>query len=87
MLTVGTDQGTGAKMPKMTLDCVWELWPHNSSSGQAPQHHTYKPGIEVSSQTSPFALQVNALPWGGLRSGLTSWQEEVSRRYEEMGSL
>lgn len=59
---MGTRLRNGDKMPKMTLDCVWELEPHNSSSGQAPQHHTYKPEIEVLSQTSSWRCRVNALP-------------------------
>lgn len=65
MLAMGTRLGTRNKMPKMTLGCIWELWPHDSSSGQAPQHHTYKPEIEVPSLTSSWQHRVNILPWEG----------------------
>lgn len=82
----GTRLGTEDNMPNMTLDCMWELQPHDSSSEQATQLHTYKPEIEVPSQTSPWQCRVNALPWGALSPGFTTWQE-VTRRYEEMSSL
>lgn len=65
MHAMGTRLSNGDKTPKMTLDCMWEFEPHNSSSGQALQHHTYQPEIEVLSQTSSWWCRVNALPWRG----------------------
>lgn len=69
---MGTRLSTEDKMHKVILDCMWELQPHNSSSGQAPQHYTYNLEIGVLSQSSSWQRRVNVLHWEGLSPGFTS---------------
>lgn len=78
-----TRLGNEDKMPKMILNCMWELQPHNSSSGQAPQHYTYNVEIRVLSQTSSWQHRVDVLHWEGTKPWVHIWQE-VTRRYEDI---